>query len=314
MKNKYEKHLEEVRYKDNFKCEILEGVLQYEDEKEKTSRFKWKFVVGMGVFLLIMASIFFVKSGKQNDANNFVIEANDEIFTLKKSTIEVNDINILPASMIYSATGVVQTDPLSLPLGVYVKGDSIESITFTLSEGEFYKIDEYQYNDGYHSGLDENDEKYKNNGYISCAKEKNTFNELIQGKEVLPGNPTMNSWRYLATKGDGKQITIPYNEQKTVAGLFGIKFTFVNEEIKKLWDSLKSQAEAYESDLKQQVEKVLQNEEMENKSMKVREFLYKDIQNILKETTLEVKVNYTDGTFETTTLHFSADENGTTIK
>ena len=298
MKKSYREQFDEIEFKKNYKKEVSDRVLNYEPQtKKKRFILKPEIAIICVVALVLVSIPLFNKNNGLDIAreNHFTIKADDDYYKIEKSTIEYKNFDQLSgiSGWSYDMDKGTETYPTSSPLNVYFKGDNIKSITYTIEGGKFYKINEANLN--YDDPTIVSEVCY---GCFGMPKEENTFPSLIQKGNTIPGDPNKKDW-WFYDNSDGNTITIDYDKQGTIDALYGISFTMKDNKLVNAWFETLNEAD---SETGAPSEKFLQ----------VRAELREKIKETINNTVMNVRVDYNDGTYETTQLKFKVDTSNKT--
>lgn len=291
MKNKYEKMLDSLDLKDDPKVQVRQSVYNY-DEKSKKH-------IGIKVLLAICSIILIVLIPSFNHSlntnnNSFTIKADDSVYDMQKGELVYNDfdmssydgssvdLNLLPKD----ENTIVIRYFTTIPNCIYVEGENIDIVSYQLNQGYFVRLKETEdpidlSNQGIYP-------RSKNSTGHFTSKEKDIINYFIQQGIDVSGDSNKNSWELLVGKS---KITVPYEEQNTVNTLYMINpvvlYKDLNEEEKQLW---------------------VDKQENDNYFFETIDF-DKKMFEVLNKMEMEIRVDYKDGTFETTKVKLKFDEN-----
>ncbi|MGX8834619.1 hypothetical protein ACWG0P_10425 [Amedibacillus sp. YH-ame6] len=283
MKKTYQERFNEIDLRDDYKEDILHSVLHHEEKKERRFSFKPRYLLAPLFALAFVSVPFLIGNNVFGTKNSFTIQANDEFYKVEKSTLEILNTELATPGQFASncETGEITTQVFDAPLTVYFKGDTVKSVTYTIENAEFYKI-----NEAYKDFSDPMSAIRLNNGnggFMSTEKKNLHY-------QVTNSDSNANIWWFPLTGTDspgvssgsvGNQITIDNEDQGTVQGLYG--FSFQLQVDKKLLDSTRNLGD-YEA-------------------------INKEIVKTINKSVLDVRVDYNDGTYETTQLKFHINEN-----
>lgn len=291
MKNKYEKMLDSIDLKDDPKVQVRQAVYNYDEKSKKHTGIKVLLAICSIILIVLIPS--FNHSLNTNN-NSFTIKADDSVYDLQKGELVFNDFDMSSydgASMNLNLSPkdentIVVRYFTTIPNCIYVEGENIDTVSYQLNQGYFIRLKETEVPiDLSYRGIYP---RSKNSTGLFISKEMDIINYFIQQGFDVGGDSNKNSWELLAGKS---KITVPYEEQNTVDNLYMINpvvlYKDLSEEEKQLWvDKQGNDNYIYETiDFDKKIIEVLNKMEM------------------------EIRVDYKDGTFETTKVKLKYDEN-----
>lgn len=292
MKNKYEKLLENIELKDDPKDQIRQAVYNY-DEKVKEKYIGIKVVLAICSVVLIAFIPSFNHSLNTNN-NSFTVKADESIYDIQKGELVLNDfdmssydgasmtLNLMPKN----ENTIVMRYFTTIPNSIYVEGKNIDTVSYQLNQGYFVRLKETEDpTDLSNRGIYP---RSKNSTGHFTSKKTDIINYMMEKGFDVSGDVTKTCWELLAGK---PKITVPYEEQNAVNNLYAINpvvlYKDLSEDEKQLWvDKQENDHYIYETiDFNKKMFEVLNKMEM------------------------EIRVDYKDGTFETTKVKLKFDEN-----
>lgn len=306
MKNKYEKMLDDIELKDDPKDQVRQAVFQYEVKKKSKNR-NLKLAISVCAVLTLVVSTVIMNLNLHKESS-FIIKASENLYKIDKANIELKEFEIKKDFSFFEQNKNKYTLYNALPLAIFVEGEDIESITFHLNTGDFWRYAEK-------SATDERGQGSSGFGITKYEKIMNYLKEC--GFEIVD-DPSKEEWEFFES---GDEITIAYEDQRTMNGLYGVNLSIVDEGAAQTLDKLFKMhlAEMIESEygssyLDETTMEYLNKAKQisrEDRS-KMLEDTFKSIENKIYDTLnqleLDIRVNYKDGTYETTKLNFSLDK------
>ncbi|MGX8851719.1 hypothetical protein [Amedibacillus sp. YH-ame10] len=284
MKKTYQERFNEIDLRDDYKEDILNSVLHHEVKKEGRFSFKPRYLLAPLFALALLSVPFLTGNNVFGTKNSFTIQANDEFYKIEKSTLEILNTELAtPGEFgLNCETGEITTQVFDSPLTVYFKGDTVKSVTYTIENANFYKINEaYKDLSDPMSAIRLNN---GNGGFMSTEKENLHY-------QVTNSDSSANIWWFplvdfegsnTSSGSVGNQITIKNEDQGTVQGLYGFSFRLY-------------------------VDKELLNSTVYSDER--NDAINKEIVKAINNSVLDVRVDYNDGSYETTQLKFHINEN-----
>lgn len=285
MKKTYQERFNEIDLRDDYKEDVLNSVLHHEVKKEGRFSFKPRYLLAPLFALALLSVPFLTGNNVFGTKNSFIIEASDDYYKIEKSTIEILDSSLIApdANLFNSLTGETWTEVFDAPLSIYFKGDTVKSVTYSIDNATFFKINEGYVDESGEGRTVQSVSLNGDNGYIAIGKE-------FQSYQVTNSDPAKNHWWYSysdaqdGTLGNvGNRITINNEDQGTVQGLYGFSFKVMIEQ-----NLLNRYTQALN----------------DNDRMQAYEEIQKQVAETINRALLNVRIDYKDGTYETTQLKF----------
>lgn len=288
MKNRYEDAMNRLDVNKDFKKDVREAVYTYE---EKPARRRTVLKTGA---VFAVAALLMIIPGLMNlghsDTLSYTIKADETLYQLQDRELVLNNVDLQQSHTtciaINSAPDNDDTQVIryytTLPFSIYVEGDDIESISYHLEHGYFTKLKEtYDFDKLFEIAKSGINVRSEGSTGLFTPKNTDSLADLMQKGFHLEGDPEKTGWELLES---GKDIEIPYESQRTMDALYGINPILLY------------------GDLSEEQKEKLKNGDIN--FMDMDDVLFQALNNMK----VDIRINYKNGTSETTSVKFVVDE------